>query len=256
MAVDRQPERLAGDREQLEIAEMGGEEDVRPSSRRRCARRYRSPSTSMRPAFGCAGSKSKSWSRKTYSAASRAMLPHMSSAIALDLGLAFFRIGLPQIVERDAVAAEQRAQAGARVRSAKSSARVHRQQPQHDACAPARTGRSASSWPSAGAALRERRSGRHRRSGTCASHGIDRSGHAEDDLAEHVAAFHALQRRVDIVEADFGIDHRLDIARRPSSAWRSPCSPCGSRTSRSASAAAGKAASGSSASKRRRSSRR
>src|SRR5690606_36879457 len=40
------------------------------------------------------------------------------------------------------------------------------------------------------------------------------SGDPQDDLAEYVAAFHAAQRDVDVVEDDLGVDHRPDDAGR------------------------------------------
>ena len=71
------------------------------------------PETSTRPGSVSAGSKSNSPSRKTYSAASRPMLPQLSKRDRLDLGLALFGKGVAQIGQRQLVAARLRPDASA-----------------------------------------------------------------------------------------------------------------------------------------------
>ena len=43
---------------------------------------------------------------------------------------------------------------------------------------------------------------------------VQASAHAQQDFAEDIPAFHALERRVYAVEADFGVNDRIDKALR------------------------------------------
>ena len=72
--------------------------------------------------------------------------------------------------------------------------------------------------------------------------GRRRASEVHDDLAEHLPAFHALERGGDILDRHFGIDHR-DACRRPSCRGSRQCCAGSRRTNRRCGTAAGTVAS-------------